>query len=579
MSSAHQSTSATPTDLEPQGAASRPRRRRGLRLASASVAVGLVASVATAEVPASASHLTSTAISPSSILTVAGDDGGPFPSSENPYGVVNGLGQFTSAVYEPLYQFDWLKPTEAIPWLATKYAWSQGGRVITFVIRPGVKWSDGTPFTAADVAFTYNMIMKNPAINYDGLDITGVSMVGTNQVRLTFAKPAYSQFYYIASQYIVPQHIWKNYKNPSTAQNPNPVGTGPYLVSSFSPQAEIFKPNPNYWGIKPKVPEIVEPDILNNNTCDNYLYTGQAQWGGCFLADFNKFKANKYNVFASSPEELQGLLPNLTVFPTDNLAFRQAVSLTLDRKAIAIAGDLGEEPWTTSPTGLVLPAEKAYLAPQYANLTYHRNIPEARAILRKAGFKWGSNGTLEAPNGTPINVPIKVVAAYSDNVAAAETILQEWKAIGLRGTLQLEAAPALTVDEEKGNFVFAEYGTPGGLTPYNVFNPLMNSALSAPIGKTAVGDFERFKSAAADADLAAFAGSDNLAVQKKAMAGLEEIYMQELPLIDFQYTVAWGEYNTKNFVGWPSPSNPYALGTSYYTPENELVMLNIRPRS
>lgn len=485
----------------------------------------------------------------------------------------------TPFVYEPLFQFDWLKPTESIPWLATAYSWSNAGRTITFVIRPGVKWSDGTPFTAADVLFTYNMIMKNPAINFNGLQITGVSQVGANKVRISFAKPAYSQFYYITSEYIVPEHIWKAYPNPSTAQNPNPVGTGPYLVSTFSPQAQILKPNPSYWGTKPKVQEIVEPDILSNNTCDDELYTGQAQWGGCFLASFAKFKANKYNVFASSPEEIQGLLPNLTQFPTDNLAFRQAVSLTLNRKAIAVAGDLGEEPWTTSPTGLVLPAESAYLGSQYAKLTYQVNVPEARSVLQKAGFKWSSSGALEAPNGKPINVTISVVAAYSDNVAAAETILQEWKGIGLNGTLKLEAAPALTTDEEKGNFQFAEWGSAGGLSPYNVYNSFMNSSLSAPIGQTAVGDFERFKSAAADADLTAFAGSASLAVQKKAMVGLEGIYMSQLPLIDFQYTVAWGEYNTQHFTGWPSASDPYALGTTYYTPEDELVILHLRPTS
>jgi peptide/nickel transport system substrate-binding protein len=107
----------------------------------------------------------------------------------------------------------------------------------------------------------------------------------------------------------------------------------------------------------------------------------------------------------------------------------------------------------------------------------------------------------------------------------------------------------------------------------------MNSSLSAPVGQTAVGDFERFKSAAADADLTAFAGSASFTVQKKAMVGLEGIYMSQLPLIDFQYTVAWGEYNTQHFTGWPSASDPYALGTTYYTPEDELVILHLRPTS
>lgn len=556
----------------------RPARRKSLsKLAVTAVMAGFVASGMMGALPANASNVK--AASSTDVLTIAGDDGGPFPSSENPYGTVNGLGQLTPFVYEPLYQFDWLKPTESIPWLATGYAWSNGGRTITFVIRAGVKWSDGTPFTAADVAFTYNMIMKNPAINFDGLQMTSVSQIGANKVRLTFAKPSYNQFYYITSQYIVPEHIWKNYPDPSTAQNPNPVGTGPYLVSTFSPQAEILKPNPNYWGTKPQVQEIVEPDILSNNTCDDELYTGQAQWGGCFLASFSKFKANKYNVFDSSPEELQGLLPNVTEFPMSNVAFRQAAELAMNNKAIAVAGDLGEEPWTTSPTGLVLPAEQAFMAPQYAKLTQKQDIPEAKSILSKAGFKWSSSGALEGPNGKQINVTILVVAAYSDNVAAAETILQEWKAIGLHGTLKLEAAPAVTADEDSGNFEFAEWGSAGGLSPYNVYNSFMNSALTAPIGKTAVGDFGRFKSAAADADLSEFASTTNLAVQKKAAAGLEGIMVNQVPFLTFQYTVAWGEYNTQHFTGWPSASNPYALGTTYYTPEDELVILHLKPVS
>ena len=68
-------------------------------------------------------------------------------------------------------------------------------------------------------------------------------------------------------------------------------------------------------------------------------------------------------------------------------------------------------------------------------------------------------------------------------------------------------------------------------------------------------------------------------MQKSAAAGLEAIQVNQLPIIPFMYTVAWGEYNTKYFAGWPSPSNPYALGTTYYTPEDELVILHLEPRA
>lgn len=576
----HPAVSAHPESRR-GGTASRRPRKPALRIASIGMAAGLTISLGTTMFSANASTLKSAGSA--SILTIAGDDPGPFPSTENPYAVASDCSglycAFPNFVYEPLYQFDWLKPAEKIPWLATHYAWSDGGRAITFVIRSGVNWSDGEPFTAADVAFTYSMIEKYPEINSYGLPITRVSEVGANEVKLTFSKPAYSQFAYIASEYIVPEHIWKNYPNPTTAQNPHPVGTGPYMVASYSPQAQVLKPNPNYWGTKPHVQEIVESNIITNGTCDDELYTGQAQWGGCFLADFKKFKANKFNVFASTPESLVGLLPNLAVFPTNNLAFREAISLTINRKAVALAGDLGEDPLITSPTGLILPAQSAYMSPQYAHLSYQANLPKAKALLKAAGFKWSSSGALEAPNGTPVNVAIKVGTPYSDLVASAETMVEEFKAIGLHATVALEAPSALTVDEEDGKFQFAVSGTGGGLTPYDVYDGIMDSRLSAPIGKTAVGDFGRLNSAAADADLASFASSGSFPVQKKAIIGLEGIFMKELPFIPYEYGVAWGEYNTQHFTGWPSASDPYAMGTSYFTPEDELVILHLRPRA
>jgi peptide/nickel transport system substrate-binding protein len=555
----------------------RNRRGRRLRYLVAQVAVvGLAAGLLAA--CGSGGSTTTASSSSGGVLTVAGDDGGPFPASENPYGATNGLGQLTPLIYEPLFQFNWLKPTQVDPWLATGYTWSDGGRALALTIRSGVKWSDNQPFTAADVAFTYNLVKSNPAINTNGLQISTVRQSG-NTVDLTFAQPAYSQFYYIASTYIVPQHIWKSYPNPATAQNASPVGTGPYLVSTFSPQSIILKANPGYWQGAPKVREIVEPDILSNDTCDNDLYTGQAQWGGCYLADFGKFKANKDNVFSSSPEQIQSLIPNLTEFPMSSLPFRQAVSLTLNRPAVAKAGDQGEVPWITNPTGLVLPAEQAFLKPEYSSQQYQQNIPQAKAILEKAGFKYSPSGVLESPSGSPISVSILVVAAYSDNVASAETMLQEFKAIGLQGSLKLEAAPAVTADEESGQFQFAFGASAAGVSPYVVYNSLLNSALSAPVGKTATGDFERFKSAAADSYLSQFAGANSLAAQKQAAYGLEDIMVNDLPVIPFMYGVAWGEYNTAHFTGWPSASAPYALGTTYYTPENELVVLHLKPKS
>ncbi len=132
----------------------------------------------------------------------------------------------TGLIYEPLIQFDLAKPPTYYPWLATSYAWSNGGKTITFAIRQGVKWNDGTAFTPADVAYTFNLMKANASVNLNGLKITSVSTSGNNVV-LNFPTGQYANLESIAGTAIVPQAIWSKAGNPATFADPNPVGTGP----------------------------------------------------------------------------------------------------------------------------------------------------------------------------------------------------------------------------------------------------------------------------------------------------------------------------------------------------------------
>ena len=164
----------------------------------------------------------------------------PFVTTQAAYGMgSDGL------IYEPLLQFDVAAPPTYYPWLATSYAWSNGGKAITFTIRQGVKWNNGTPLTPADVAFTFNLLKSNAAVNLDGLTMTSVSTSG-NTVTLTFPTAQYANLQNIAGTAIVPQAIWSKVGNPATYADPNPVGTGPFMLSTFTPQGFTLKKNPNY---------------------------------------------------------------------------------------------------------------------------------------------------------------------------------------------------------------------------------------------------------------------------------------------------------------------------------------------
>jgi len=105
------------------------------------------------------------------------------------------------------------------PWLATSDAWSNGNKTLTFTIRQGVKWNDGKPFTAADVAFTFNLLKRFPALDSNGLwsVLSSVTAQGDTVV-MDFKAPSVPYFYYIANQTpILPEHIWATVKNPVTS--------------------------------------------------------------------------------------------------------------------------------------------------------------------------------------------------------------------------------------------------------------------------------------------------------------------------------------------------------------------------
>src|SRR5580693_8359354 len=136
----------------------------------------------------------------------------PMTDTFNPFSLTS-TGYLTNAVSlynEPLFIFNTLNSAQApIPMLATGYSWSNSGRTLTLTIRSGVKWNDGKPFSASDVAFTFNMIRTHPGLDTDGTPVpTSASAPSPTTAVLNFSAPQYSNLFLIGQAYIVPEHIW-----------------------------------------------------------------------------------------------------------------------------------------------------------------------------------------------------------------------------------------------------------------------------------------------------------------------------------------------------------------------------------
>src|ERR1700750_685475 len=155
---------------------------------AALVAMALIAGCGGSSHKSSSANAAETTGSSSAVLRVESSQQNAITKNFNPFiqSSAAALLGATSLIYEPLLQTNAIKPGQYYNWLATGYKWSDGGKSITFTIRPGVKWSDGSPMTAADVAFTFNMLKKNADVNTTGLAVKSVSSTG-DKVTLNFA--------------------------------------------------------------------------------------------------------------------------------------------------------------------------------------------------------------------------------------------------------------------------------------------------------------------------------------------------------------------------------------------------------
>jgi len=501
-----------------------------------------------------------------------------------PTAAPQGMGA-TGLIYEPLIQFDLAKAPVYYPWLATKYSWSNGDKSVTFTIRQGVKWNNGTPMTPADVVFTYNLLKANPAINLTGLAISSVSSSG-DTVTVNFPTSQYNNIQLIAGVPILPKAIWSSVGNPASYVDKTPVGTGPYKLETFTPQGFTLTKNPNYWQLsKVKIKNVYFPDYTGNTAALDALFAGQIDWTGNYIPGMKKDFVDKspaYHHYYEASNGDEGWFPNLTKWPTNQLAVRKAISLAVSRTLLGSEGEAGLESPVTEAGGLTLPFFSAWAGPvASATVSPNANVAAADAVLTKAGYKKDSSGYY-ALNGKEVALTIISPSDYTDMAEVDSIGAQELKAAGINATFSGLTVDAWNADVADGDFQMTEHWSNGGITPYNMYDGWLNSSLGK--GKTATGDFERLNDPTVDAELAKLSGATSITEQATDLVPLEQYVAANLPVIPLETAAEWFEYNSQHFVGWPTQQNPYESGqpsgtnNSAGSGTDEVVILHLSPR-
>ncbi len=357
------------------------------------------------------------------------------------------------------------------PDLATSWTSSPDGLTWTFTTRQGVKWQDGQPFTASDVAFTYNYIIKNNLTNFTIFTGGIKNVTAPNPTTAVFhlSKPwALMLRMYIP---ILPEHIWAKIpgaKAESTFQNAHPVGTGPFQVTSFTPgQTCVMKANKSYWRGAPKVDEVVFDSYVNANTMADDLKSGaiDVAWG-IPEAEFSQlqhtsgittidglakgFEEMGMDTYTPPPGGKSGGNPVLR-----DWKFRQALNYAVNKTAVldTAYGGYGSVASSVIQPGY-FPASNDYHWQPSASQMYTFDIAKASQMLTAAGYPL-KNGVRLNKQGKPITLSLIARSESPESQRAGKLIASWFTQLGLKINYEVLDEAALLAKQY--NFVGKTY--------------------------------------------------------------------------------------------------------------------------
>ena len=345
------------------------------------------------------------------------------------------------AIYNNLVIFDQNVPKNSlesiVPDLATSWETKDGGRKLVFKTRDGVKWHDGKPFSAADVACTFDLILtpdrlrRNPRSAWY-TNVEKVTADGPSEVTFHLKQPQPSLLALLASGYtpIYPCHV------PATDMRRKPVGTGPFKLADFRMNEGIkLVKNPDYW--KPGRPylDAIEFSIIADRSTRMLSFVA-GKFDMTFPADVTvpllkniKRDAPQAQCTMRESGVSTNLIVNREVAPFDNPKIRRAMALTLDREAFIRILSEGEGRMGGAllppPDGVWgLPAEKLEGLIGYGDVEKARE--EARALMKEAGY--GPDKRLK------LKVSTRNIATYKD---PAVILIDQLKQIWIDAELEI----------------------------------------------------------------------------------------------------------------------------------------------
>jgi peptide/nickel transport system substrate-binding protein len=398
-------------------------------------------------------------------------------------------------IYPYLVQYN-LTTKTIEPDFATSWSQTSDYKVWTFHTRAGAKWSDGTPLTAQDAAWTLQTILKykNGPTAQDVsniVDLTGATATSPTTLQLTYSGPVANVLSSLAQLPILPEHIWKQYAvgngsklrhvaNLPTGSTPV-VSGGPFVFTKYTQgEVALFKRNPDFYGPKPKIDGFGYQYFADSDSEIEALKSGQIDGA---LGDpslpataISSLKTAGFNIVNVQATSFQDIIINTVSSMAGhrellNPKVREAIEYATDRPTITKVAYLGY----AQPGGsLVPPASGSWSDPTVEALPF--SIAKANALLDSAGYAMGAGGIRTGANGKPMSYNFLI---STDNggagIRSAQIMKTDFKKVGINLNIQVVGDTQLNNDlygNHYRNYQMAMWGWDAFIDPNYILSVL-----------------------------------------------------------------------------------------------------------
>lgn len=525
----------------------------------------------------------------------------PIPDNMNPYIAGQNLDWgMWQATQESLFYYN-LESGELEPWLAESGTYSDDGKTVTVTVRDGAAWSDGVPFTSADIAFTVEMLKANPNLQYSAALSRWVDSVETPDektaiFRLKDANPRFLLDYFGVRIWntvlIAPRHVWEGV-DPNTFANYDlekgwPLGTGPYRLVRSTETETVFDRQPSWWAADAGFKTMPAPErviwasvgtedaraaMAVNNQLDAMWIMGRSTFEIARDRNPNIVGWTADLPYAYLDACPRNLFFNTSVAPLDDVAVRKAINNAINRdQLVAVAFEGMSEPsYSVFPTYASL---NEMLDRNASTLgTVHSDPAAIDAAMEAAGYSKGEGGFWTDASGSALGFEITARSGETDKLKMGPAIVAQLRKAGFDASFRPAESAIFYTDVSNGSALAYLADTCGSVQDGFASFALFHSDQSAPTGSAAPGQTPtRFANADYDAavdTMAALPATDE-AFTAAADTALR-ILSEELPVLPLVQARLLTPFNTTYWTNWPTAENNYVHPGHWWVTGNMLI--------